>query len=109
MIVGVAKETVPGERRVALVPELVAKLTKAGLEVRLQPGAGLAAGFADAAYQEQGARLEADLSAADILAKVQPPTLDEVAALKEGAALIGFLQPYSNIAGIRALAARKIT
>ena len=75
MIVGVAKETVPGERRVALVPELVAKLTKAGLEVRVQPGAGLAAGFADAAYQEQGARLEADLSAADILPKVQPPNM----------------------------------
>jgi H+-translocating NAD(P) transhydrogenase subunit alpha len=109
MILGVAKETVPGERRVALVPELVAKLTKAGLEVLVQPGAGLAAGFADAAYAQQGARLEADLSRADVLVRVQPPNPEEITALKEGAALVGFLQPYSNLAGIRALAARKVT
>jgi NAD(P) transhydrogenase subunit alpha len=110
MSVGVAKETAPGERRVALVPELVAKLTKAGLEVRVQSGAGAAAGFEDSSYQEKGAHVEPEvLEQADILLKVQPPDTGEIARLKEGATLIGFLQPYSNAEGIRALAGRKVT
>jgi NAD(P) transhydrogenase subunit alpha len=110
MIVGVLRETVPGERRVALVPDLVPRLVRAGLEVHLQPGAGAEAGYPDDAYQDQGARLDPDpLPRADILLKVQPPTPDECAVLKEGATLIGFLQPYGNAAGIRALADRKVT
>jgi NAD(P) transhydrogenase subunit alpha len=110
MIVGVPKETVAGERRVALVPDLVAKLVKAGLEVWVQPEAGAPAGYLDAAYEQQGARLENDLWAqADVVLKVQPPTRDESAGLKEGATLIGFLQPYGNREGIEALAARKVT
>src|SRR5713226_4997084 len=89
MIVSVPKETVPGEQRVALVPELVPKLTKARLEVIVQTGAGESAGFFDAEYEEKGARLEEEVfSKADILLKVQPPT---------------------NAAAIKALAARKIT
>src|SRR5580700_2193597 len=100
MIVGVPKETIPGERRVALVPDLVPKLTKAGLEVFLQSGAGDAAGFPDAAYVDKGARLEAEaLGQADILLKVQPPTLEEIPRMKHGATLIGFVQPYSNADG----------
>jgi NAD(P) transhydrogenase subunit alpha len=110
MIVGVPRETVPGERRVALVPELVAKLTKSGLEVAVQPGAGMAAGFPDALYEEKGARLRPDVfEVADVLLKVQPPTVAEASRVKEGATLIGFLQPYANAAGIRALAARRVT
>jgi NAD(P) transhydrogenase subunit alpha len=110
MIVSVPKETAPGERRVALVPDLVPKLIKAGLEVVVQTGAGAAAGFLDAAYREQGARLEPEApSAADILLKVQPPTAEQAGTIKEGATLIGFLQPYTNAAGIRALAARKVS
>src|SRR5713101_4836977 len=110
MNVGVPKEIVGGERRVALVPELVAKLIKAGLEVRVQPGAGTAAGFVDSAYQEHGARLEPDIfPGTDIVLKVQPPTPEETASLKEGAVLIGLLQPYSNGPGIQALAGRKAT
>ena len=58
MIVCVPKETAPTERRVALVPDLVPRLTKASLEVVVEPGAGEAAGFPDQAYQEKGARLE---------------------------------------------------
>ena len=74
MIVGVPKEVVAGERRVALVPDLVPKLAKAGLEVVVEPGAGEAAGFLDSAYAEQGARLEAGaLDRADVVLKVQPP------------------------------------
>ena len=110
MMVGVPRETVPGERRVALVPDHVAGLTKAGVEVGIEPGAGVAAGFPDSYYVEKGARLEPDvLAKADILLKVQPPTLEEVGKLREGSLLIGFLQPYSNGAGILALAGRKVT
>jgi NAD(P) transhydrogenase subunit alpha len=110
MIVFVPKETAPGERRVALVPDLAGPLVKAGLEVVVQPDVGTLAGFPDDAYRTQGARLEADaLAAGDVVLKVQPPTVEEVAAFKEGATLIGFLQPYTNAAGIRALAARRVT
>jgi H+-translocating NAD(P) transhydrogenase subunit alpha len=110
MIVSVPKETVSGERRVALVPELVPKLTQAGLEVVVQPGAGAAAGFPDASYRDKGARLEADVfDRADVLLKVQPPTAEETSRVREGATLIGFLQPYANLAGIRSLAERRVT
>jgi proton-translocating NAD(P)+ transhydrogenase subunit alpha len=109
MIVGVPKETAPNERRVALVPDLVPKLKRAGLEVVVQPDAGAAAGYPDGAYAQQGASLADVLSTADVLLKVQPPTVEEAGRLKEGATLIGFLQPYGNAAGIQALAARKVT
>src|SRR6266704_466697 len=109
-IVSVPKETVPGEQRVALVPELVPRLTEAGLEVAVQSGAGELAGFFDDGYAAKGARLEAEVfDKADILLKVQPPTIVEISHMKEGSVLIGFLQPYANAAGIRALAARKVT
>jgi NAD(P) transhydrogenase subunit alpha len=110
MIISVPKETAANERRVALVPDLVPKLTKAGLEVVMQPEAGLAAGYPDAAYSEKGARFEADvLSAADVVLKVQPPSAEEIARLKAGAVLICLLQPYANAAGIQALAERNVT
>ncbi len=108
--VSVPRETVAGEQRVALVPELVPKLIQAGLEVHVQAGAGAAAGFPDSAYQAQGARVEADrFGHADIVLRVRPPSLEEIASLKEGAVLIGFLEPYTNGPGIQALAARKAT
>jgi NAD(P) transhydrogenase subunit alpha len=110
LIVGVPKETAPGERRVALVPEVVPILARAGVEVVVQPGAGSAAGFPDPAYQEKGARLEPNaLGQADLLLRVQPPTEEEIGRIKEGATLIGFLQPYSNVAAIKGLAARRVT
>jgi len=110
MIVSVPKEMVPGEQRVALVPELVPKLTKAGLDVVVESGAGESAGFLDAAYAGKGARLEAEVfDKADVLLKVQPPTTSEIDRLTEGSILIGFLQPYTNTSAIKALAARRIT
>jgi NAD(P) transhydrogenase subunit alpha len=110
MIVGVPKETAAGERRVALVPDLIAKLAKAGLEVLVQPGAGAAAGFADSAYKDAGAGLEENVfERADILLTAQPPTVEECGRLKEGATLIGLLQPYTNAGHFQALAARKVT
>src|SRR5438445_5166279 len=110
MIVSVPKETAPGEQRVALVPELVPRLTKAGLDVVVQSGAGQSAGFLDAAYAGKGARLEAEVfDQADVLLKVQPPTLDQIGRMKENSLLVSFLQPYNNAMAIKALAARKIT
>jgi NAD(P) transhydrogenase subunit alpha len=110
MIVGVPKESAPGERRVALVPELVPKLTKAGLEVVVQSGAGAAAGFLDPSYIGVGARIEPEVfNKADVLLKVQPPTAVEIEQMKADATLIGFLQPYTSTAEIKALAARRIT
>src|SRR6266581_2698492 len=110
IIVSIPKETVPGEQRVALVPELVPRLTEAGLEVAVQSGAGELAGFFDDGYAAKGARLEAEVvDKADILLKVQPPTIDEIGRMHEDSLLISFLQPYTNATGIRALAARQIT
>ena len=110
MIVGVLKETAEGERRVALVPELVSRLKKAGVEVLVENGAGAAAGFPDSSYQQQGASLHSKiLSQADIVLKVQPPTSSEIQSMKEGALLIGFLAPYNQPETIKALAVRKAT
>jgi H+-translocating NAD(P) transhydrogenase subunit alpha len=111
--VGVIKETTAGERRVAVVPDTVSKLTGAKLEVAVQAGAGSQAFFSDDAYQKAGASLVPDakrlISDADALLKVQPPTLDEVSALKAGAILISFLQPSSNAEVVKALARQKAT
>ena len=110
MIVGVPKETAPGERRVALVPELVPKLAAAGLEVHVQFGAGVEAGFEDKDYAAKGARLEPEvIEKADILLKVRPPAADEIARLKEASICIGLLEPYTSAAQIKLLSARKVT
>lgn len=110
MLVGVPREIVPGERRVACVPELLPKLLKAGLEVYIQDGAGTAAGFPDQAYRDKGGSIEPNvLKRADIVLKVQPPSSEEIAVLREGAVLISFLQPYSNKQEIELLARRRVT
>src|SRR5258708_10086023 len=104
MIVSVPKEKVPGEQRVALVPELVPRLTKAGLDVVVQSGAGESAGFFDAAYEEKGAHLPAEVfDKADVLLKVQPPTIDPIARMNEDSILIASLQPYITITALQAL------
>jgi NAD(P) transhydrogenase subunit alpha len=106
MKVGVPKETAQGERRVALVPELVSKLE--GIEVVVEQGAGEAASFTDAAFTEAGASI-GDPWAADLVAKVRKPGDDEVGKLREGQVLIGFLQPLTDQEGIEQLAARGVT
>jgi NAD(P) transhydrogenase subunit alpha len=110
MIASVPQETIPGERRVALVPELVPKLTAAGLEVYVQFGAGVEAGFGDKDYEQRGAHLVRDVFAqADVLLKVRPPTPEEIAQLREASILIGLLDPYRSETQIRLLSARKVT
>lgn len=105
------RETVEGERRVALTPEIAKKLKAHGADIALEHGAGASAYFPDAAFAD--AEFSADaamvLARADVLLKVQPPGLDEIAALKEGAIVIGHLQPHLDPERTRALRDRKIT
>ena len=106
MKVGVPKETAQGERRVALVPDLVSKLD--GIEVVVEQGAGAAASFTDDAFTEAGAAI-GDPWAADLVAKVRKPSDDEVNRLRGGQVLIGFLQPLTDQAGVERLATRGVT
>jgi NAD(P) transhydrogenase subunit alpha len=106
MKVGVPKETAAGERRVALVPEIVSKLD--GIDVVVEPGAGEAASFTDESFTEAGATL-GDPWAADLVAKVRKPSEDEVNRLREGQVLVGFLQPLTDEEGIERLASRGVT
>ena len=110
MIVGIPCESVPGERRVALVPELIPKLTQAGLEVRVQSGAGVEAGFPDQAYREKGARTEANVFGdADIVLCVQPPAKRADNDDEAGAILIGLLEPLANRGRVAEFAKQKVT
>jgi proton-translocating NAD(P)+ transhydrogenase subunit alpha len=106
--IGVPKETAAGERRVALVPEVVARLVEGGHEVVVERGAGSAASFEETAYEDAGATVVDSAWDADAVVKVQKPTADEVARLKEGAVLIGFLEPLTDREGIERLAARGV-
>jgi NAD(P) transhydrogenase subunit alpha len=110
MRVGVAKETAVGERRVALVPDTVGKLSEAGVQVLVQEGAGDAAAFRNVDYESAGAGVVADVFAeADLLAKVQKPSSEEIARLREGTVLVAFLQPLVDPEVVRALADRRVS
>src|SRR5262247_772434 len=106
MKVGVPKETAQGERRVALVPDLVSKLQ--GIEVVVEQGAGESASFTDKAFTDAGASI-GDPWGADLVAKVRKPSDDEVGKLRDGQVLIGFLQPLTDQQGIERLASRGVT
>jgi NAD(P) transhydrogenase subunit alpha len=112
MKIAVPKETAAGERRVALVPDVVRKLTGSGHEVVVQAGAGEAAMIPDSLYEEAGANIVSDPAAAwdaDVVVKVAPPSEEEVGRLKGDSVLIGFLSPLTNPTGVRALAAAGAT
>jgi len=112
VIVGVARETAPGEKRVALTPETCRKFVAAGAQVRVESGLGLGAAFDDAAYRDVGASVVASaqvaLADADLVLCVQPPSPERIAQLKPGAVLIGLLQPQADAARAEALVARRI-
>jgi H+-translocating NAD(P) transhydrogenase subunit alpha len=109
MRVGVPKETAPGERRVALVPESIARLAAGGVDVTVQAGAGAAAGFSDDAYREAGAAVADDaVGGAELVARVRKPSAEEVAQLTDGTALVGFLEPLTDVEGIERLAGRGV-
>ncbi|MCC6851321.1 MAG: Re/Si-specific NAD(P)(+) transhydrogenase subunit alpha, partial [Rubrivivax sp.] len=111
--IGVPREIAAGEKRVATVPEVVEKLVKLGFAVAVESGAGEAANFGDDSYRAAGAEVlpaAAELWArSDIVFKVRPPTADEVALLREGGTLIGFVWPAQNPELMQQLAARKAT
>jgi len=119
MIVAVAKETYPEEKRVALIPSTVPALTKVGLEVVVQAGAGEGANHQDTDFEAQGARVEPDrnrlLSQADIVLMVRGPgahkdfSVQDLDSLKDQATLIGFLEPLAEPLVMKELAARKLT
>jgi len=92
MRLGVAKEATAGERRVAVVPEVVKKLVAKGHEVVVEAGAGVDALIPDALYSAAGATI-GDPWSADVVAKVQPPSDDEIAKLGKDSILVGFLRP----------------
>jgi NAD(P) transhydrogenase subunit alpha len=113
MKIAVPKETAPGERRVALTPDAAAALIKAGLEVLVEAGAGAGASHADAAYEKAGARIVPDAAAlygqADVVVKVQKPSLEEADRLREGVVLVAFLQALGSPDLVQRLAARGVT
>ncbi len=107
MNIGVPKETVERERRVALVPEVVRKLVGQEHSVIVERGAGAGALLPDAVYEEAGATMTEDPAGpydCEVVVKVAPPTPEEIGRLKSDGVLIGFLQPLTNGDGVRAIA-----
>ena len=119
MIVGVPTETFPGERRVATIPAVVPALTKAGLDVLLEPGAGVSAGFLDATYTDKGARVAGDraqlFADADVILQVRALGANTVAGradlelFRPGQIVIGFSEPLDEPQAARDLAAHGVT
>jgi H+-translocating NAD(P) transhydrogenase subunit alpha len=108
MKVSVPKETAPGERRVALVPDVVERLAKGGVEVTVEAGAGAGAHQPDAAYERAGARI-GDGFSGEVVAKVAPPNAEEIGRLRRGGVLVAFLQPLTAADSVRALADAGVT
>ena len=111
MRIAVAKEIRSGEARVALVPDIISKLTKAGLEVVIESGAGVASGFPDAQFTAAGATVKSGnvISDADVVASVTALTPDQMKSLKKGALTISFLSPTTSVDSIEAAAAAGVT
>ena len=106
MRIGVPKETAEGERRVALVPEVVERMSGDGVEILVESGAGAGALLPDELFEQAGARIASDSGEvwkADVVAKVSPPTREEIERLGEHSVLVGFLQPLTNRGVIEAL------
>ncbi len=112
MKVGVAKESGPGETRVAVVPDTARRLVGDGVEVLVERGAGETATFSDTAYEEAGARVVSSdelYAEADVLCRVRKPSAGEIARLREGQVLLALLQPLADPELVRALAERGVT
>jgi NAD(P) transhydrogenase subunit alpha len=111
LLIGVTRETEPGETRVAATPATVKQLVGLGYDVVIESGAGSRAKFADEAYQAEGARIGSaeDAWQADIVFRVNAPSVDEIDQLREGATLISLVSPGLNPELVDALAQRPIT
>jgi NAD(P) transhydrogenase subunit alpha len=111
MKVGVAKETAPGERRVALVPEALGRLKSAGLEILVEKGAGDGAAIPDSAYTAAGAEIvptDALYKQSDVVLRVAKPSKNEVGRLRKGQAVVGFLAPLIDPGLAKDLAAKGV-
>ncbi len=109
VVIGVMRETAPGERRVALTPETCSKLIKAGARVQIESGIGNGAGFPDDAYTQAGAQLVEDpIAGADLVLCVQSPSALSIERMRSGAVLVGILQPQAHESRAHALQARGI-
>lgn len=113
VVIAVPKESSPGERRVALVPEVVAKLVPVGHEVRVEQGAGASAGYPDATYAAAGAKIVVGGSAlyagAQLVLGVQPPTSEALGQMVPSTVVVGFLGPGRLLDAIRGLRDAKLT
>ncbi len=110
VVAGILRETAAKETRVAVVPEIATKLKSLGVRVLMERGAGASAHFPDASYTDaEFSDASTILASADILLKVQPPSVTEVAALKKGAIVIGFMQAYARPELVLALQERGVT
>ena len=109
MKIGVPKETAEGERRVALVPDVVKALTAKGIEVAVEAGAGEGASHADSEYADAGAKVGEDPWDAEVVVKVAKPTGEELGRLRQGQILIGHLSPLTDGDLARSLAEKRVT
>jgi NAD(P) transhydrogenase subunit alpha len=113
VVIAVARELVPGEQRVAIVPDIVQKLTKSGYVFRIEHDAGKSAFYPDELYSTAGAKIvpgPAELYAgARIVLRVQPPTIADIDQLAEGTIVIGFMNATSNLAAVARMRDRNIT
>ncbi len=111
MTIGILKET-PGENRVAMLPESVAALVKMNVTLLVETNAGMSAFASDKEYIEAGAKIVTKaevISGADLLIKIQPPTTEEIALLKDGQVIMAVLNPYFNAELVKQLAVKNIT
>ena len=112
-LIAIPKETRPGEKRVPVNPATAKKLVSAGADVQVESGAGAESGYSDQEYTQAGATIAGDraalLSQADVVLRLQKPSLDEVALLKEGSVHISYLDPFNERPLVEALQARKIS
>ena len=113
MQIAVPKETPAGENRVALIPDSVKKLVRAGAVLSIEAGAGQAAGYDDASYTEAGASIATDrtamLAAADMVLRLHKPTLAELGSYKTGAVSISYLDPFNERELVEAMTAKNIS
>ena len=111
--VGVPKESAPGERRVAIVPEVVQRLAKGGWEVAVEAGAGRSAGYPDDDYSKAGATIVSDHSAivgdAQVVLKVQAPTAEEIGAMRAGTVVVALMNATRNLGVVAKMRDRKLT
>jgi H+-translocating NAD(P) transhydrogenase subunit alpha len=111
--VAVPKELASGEARVALTPEVIPRMVKAGYEVVVEAGAGAASRYPDAAYTQAGAKLEPDhrtlLAGADVVVKVQIPTVDETAAMRPGTVVVALMNANRNLDQVAKMRDQKVT